>query len=64
MSFKEELQKKFSGLQITDADISGHWGPLYVVQFKSASNVISKDEIEEWCLDTIRSENWIYDKQK
>ena len=64
MSFKDDLKKQFPGLEITDTNMEGEWGPLYLVKFKDASNVIAEESIEEWCIDTIRSENWIYNKQK
>jgi hypothetical protein len=63
-NWKLDLIEKYPGLEIKDTEMTGNWGKLYVATFKGAANVITEQSIEEWCEDTIRSENWEYKNDK
>lgn len=37
--------------KIIDINYVGYWGKCYLVRYKGFSNVILKEEIEDWCKD-------------
>ena len=43
---------------IKDINSSGVWGKLYLVKYKGFSNVMLKEEINDWCeeVDQIKEE--------
>ena len=44
--------------EIKDINYTGHWGKCYLVKYKGFSNVMLKEEINDWCkeVDQIKEE--------